>query len=270
MRRRSYWDGARDPVLRESASDACHAAPGDVFGADLGRNVDLKVFCGIDCAERHHDVAVVDEEGKLVAKRRIGDGLAGFNELVEMLAAAGDSATDPIPVTIETPRGLLVAALRSSGRRIYSFNPTAVACYRERLTVSRKKSDHADAMVFGQHPAHRCPRPPGAAAGQRTGSSRRRACPRSPGRHLAAHPGIERTTLASAGVPPRVPECFRWAQRQSDQCASTCRVGNRTNADSRAVLELLSRCGGPARLRRAGRSKLVEIVRRKPRGWANG
>ncbi|WP_433304583.1 IS110 family transposase [Actinoplanes sp. CA-030573] len=107
-----------------------------------------KVFCGIDWAERHHNVAVVDEQGTLLAKRRIGDDLAGFIELVQMLVDAGDSATDPIPVAIETPRGLLVAALRSSGRRVYSINPMAVARYRERITVSRKKSDHADAMVL--------------------------------------------------------------------------------------------------------------------------
>ncbi|GGK94345.1 hypothetical protein GCM10012284_30470 [Mangrovihabitans endophyticus] len=67
---------------------------------------------------------------------------------MELLAAVGDSATDPMPVVIETPRGLLVAVLRSTGRRVYSINPMAVARYRERLTVSRKKSDHVDAMVL--------------------------------------------------------------------------------------------------------------------------
>jgi hypothetical protein len=28
----------------------------------------MKVFCGIDWAENHHDVALVDERGQLVAK----------------------------------------------------------------------------------------------------------------------------------------------------------------------------------------------------------
>jgi hypothetical protein len=44
-----------------------------------------------------------------------------------MVADVGDDAMDPIPVAIETPRGLPVAALRSSGRRVYSINPIAVA-----------------------------------------------------------------------------------------------------------------------------------------------
>jgi transposase len=51
-------------------------------------------------------------------------------------------------VAIETPRGLLVAALRATGRQVFAINPMAVARYRERHTVSRKKSDHGDAMVL--------------------------------------------------------------------------------------------------------------------------
>ncbi|MBO4209013.1 IS110 family transposase [Micromonospora echinofusca] len=108
----------------------------------------MKVFCGIDWSERHHDIALVDEHGHLVDKRRISDDLEGFTSLVDMLAGAGDNVDEPIPVAIETPRGLLVAALRASGRRVYSINPMAVARYRERYSVSRKKSDHVDAMVL--------------------------------------------------------------------------------------------------------------------------
>lgn len=108
----------------------------------------MKVFCGIDWAEDHHDVALVDADGALVAKRRIDDSAEGFAELLAMLADAGDTATDPIPVAIETPRGLLVAGLRQTGRRVYSINPMAVARYRERHSVSRKKSDHVDAMTL--------------------------------------------------------------------------------------------------------------------------
>lgn len=107
-----------------------------------------KVYCGVDWAESHHDLALVDERGELVAKRRIPESAGGFAELVEMLAAAGDDPADPIPVAIETPRGLLVAALRSTGRPVYSINPMAVARYRERRTVARSKSDHVDAMTL--------------------------------------------------------------------------------------------------------------------------
>jgi transposase len=106
------------------------------------------VFCGIDWSERHHDVALVDQEGQLVARRRITDDAAGFGVLLEMLAAAGDQPEDRVPVAIETPRGLLVAALRATGRPVYPINPMAAARYRDRHSVARRKSDHGDAMVL--------------------------------------------------------------------------------------------------------------------------
>jgi len=108
----------------------------------------MAVYCGIDWAEGHHDIALVDHEGKLLAKRRINEDLDGFAEFTAMLAEAGDGAKTPIPVAIETPRGLLVAALRASGRPVYPINPLAVARYRERTSVSGKKSDHVDAMAL--------------------------------------------------------------------------------------------------------------------------
>ncbi len=103
------------------------------------------VTCGIDWAQDHHDIALVDSEGRLVAKRRIPESVAGFTELTAMLAEAGDDPKDPIPVAIETPRGSLVAALRASGRPIY---PMSVARYRERSSMSGKKSDHGDAVTL--------------------------------------------------------------------------------------------------------------------------
>ena len=108
----------------------------------------MEVFCGIDWAEKHHDVAIVDDRGQLVAKRRIGDNAAGLRSLLEMLAEHGDAAENLIPVAIETSRGLLVACLRATGRHVYAINPLAVSRYRERHTVARAKSDHADAVVL--------------------------------------------------------------------------------------------------------------------------
>jgi transposase len=108
----------------------------------------MAMSCGIDWSEDHHDVAVVDGDGRLVAKRRIGDDAAGFGQLLEVLAEAGDSVNEPVPVAIETTRGLLVACLRATGRPVYAINPLAVARYRERHAVSGKKSDHADAVVL--------------------------------------------------------------------------------------------------------------------------
>ncbi len=120
----------------------------DQWNTRIDGGAGLNCYCGIDWAEGHHDVAIVGSDGKLVAKKRIGDDPAGFTALTEMLADAGDSPEDPIPIAIETPRGLLVAALRASGRPVFAINPMAVARYRERSSVARAKSDHADAMTL--------------------------------------------------------------------------------------------------------------------------
>ena len=108
----------------------------------------MDAFCGIDWAEDHHDIAVVDRDGTLLARARISDDAAGVARLLELLAGHGDSAGDPIPVAIETPRGLLVACLRAAGRDVYPVNPMAVARYRDRHSIAGRKSDRGDAVVL--------------------------------------------------------------------------------------------------------------------------
>lgn len=108
----------------------------------------MHVTCGIDWAEDHHDVALVDSDARLLAKLRISDDTEGFEQLLDMLAEHGDTPQSPIPIAIETSRGLLVACLRGGGRPVYAINPMAVARYRDRHTVSGKKSDHQDALVL--------------------------------------------------------------------------------------------------------------------------
>jgi transposase len=108
----------------------------------------MDVYCGIDWAEDHHDVALADRDGKLLARRRISDDAAGLAQLLDLLAGHGDTPEDPVPVAIETPRGLLVACLRATGRPVYPVNPMSVARYRDRHSVSGKKSDHGDSVVL--------------------------------------------------------------------------------------------------------------------------
>src|ERR1700722_7553866 len=108
----------------------------------------MEVFCGIDWAEDHHDIAVVNRDGELLGRRRISDDAAGLAQLLALLAEHGDTADDPVPVAIETPRGLLTACLRATGRPIYPVNPMAVARYRDRHSIAGRKSDHGDAVVL--------------------------------------------------------------------------------------------------------------------------
>ncbi|MFF0018287.1 IS110 family transposase [Streptomyces sp. NPDC005374] len=106
------------------------------------------IYCGIDWAERTHDVALVDDSGQLLAKRHITDDAAGYKILLDLLAEYGDTEESPIPVAIETSRGLLVAVLRTGERQVFAINPMAAARYRDRHSVSCKKSDPGDALVL--------------------------------------------------------------------------------------------------------------------------
>jgi transposase len=108
----------------------------------------LDIFCGIDWAEGHHDIALVDRDGQLLAHQRISDDAAGLARLLELLAEHGDTPDDPVPVAIETPRGLLVACLRATGRQVYPVNPMSVARYRDRHSVAGRKSDKGDSAVL--------------------------------------------------------------------------------------------------------------------------
>ncbi|MET7439356.1 IS110 family transposase [Streptomyces sp. NPDC005496] len=108
----------------------------------------MLIYCGIDWAEKTHDVALVDDSGQLVAKRHITDDAAGYKLLLDLLAEYGDTEEFPIPVAIETSRGLLVSVLRTGKRPVFAINPMAAARYRDRHSVSRKKTDPGDALVL--------------------------------------------------------------------------------------------------------------------------
>jgi transposase len=89
----------------------------------------LTITCGIDWAEQRHDVAVVDDQGRVLARRRIDPGVAGFSELTALQAqlAGGPDDALTVPVAIETDKNLLVVALQAAGFTVYPINPMAVA-----------------------------------------------------------------------------------------------------------------------------------------------
>jgi transposase len=106
------------------------------------------LWCGIDWAEKHHDVAVIDDTGLVVLKERIDDDAAGFTRLVEMITELRTDGLRGLPIAIETAQGLLVAALRASDADVFIINPLAVSRYRDRYSPSRAKSDTGDSIVL--------------------------------------------------------------------------------------------------------------------------
>ncbi len=127
------------------------------------RNKILRVFCGIDWAEAHHDVALVDGKGTLIAKRRISDDAAGFAALIMLLADAGDSAEDPIPVAMSDqswPAGRLSARHRAQG---LCDQPDGGVPLSGSALGGAQKIRCRRCVGAGQHSAHRPGRPPAAA-----------------------------------------------------------------------------------------------------------
>ncbi|MHB8380627.1 MAG: IS110 family RNA-guided transposase [Acidimicrobiales bacterium] len=107
------------------------------------------IFVGVDWAEAHHDVCVLDGEGNVLGRRKIADSFAGVGELHALVAEhLGDEESDQVVVGIEKDRGLIVTALVASNYQVYGINPMAAARYRDRHHVSGAKSDPGDAKVL--------------------------------------------------------------------------------------------------------------------------
>jgi transposase len=107
----------------------------------------LTIFVGIDWAEAHHDVCLLDADGRVLATRRVAEGLDGVALLHSLLGEHAERP-DEVVIGIETDRGLLVTALVGAGYQVYAINPLAAARYRERHTTSRAKSDRGDEKVL--------------------------------------------------------------------------------------------------------------------------
>ncbi len=93
-----------------------------------------------DWAEDHHDIEIVDEAGRVVARRRLPEGLEGVTRLHALIAEQmpEDVDLDPgeaagrVKVGIETDRGSWVGALVAGAIEVFPINPLSVARYRER------------------------------------------------------------------------------------------------------------------------------------------
>jgi len=110
----------------------------------------VRLFAGDDWAEDHHDVEVMDEAGKVLAKRRLPEGVAGIAQLHELIGrhVPGDAEDAEVVIGIETDRGPWVAALVAAGYVVFPVNPLQASRYRERHGVSGAKSDQGDSHML--------------------------------------------------------------------------------------------------------------------------
>jgi hypothetical protein len=118
------------------------------------------LFVGDDWAEDHHDVEIVDSDGKRLGRARLPEGMTGMTRLHALIAEhldeadldsdTGMLAAGRVVVGIETDRGPWVAALLVAGYQVFAINPMSAARYRERHTTSGAKSDPGDAHVLAE------------------------------------------------------------------------------------------------------------------------
>jgi transposase len=107
------------------------------------------LFVGDDWAEEHHDVELQNETGRVLARAKLPEGVAGITRLHAMVGEhIGDDEEPTVVVGIETERGPWVQALIAAGYQIHAVNPLQAARYRERHSVSGAKSDTKVAHVL--------------------------------------------------------------------------------------------------------------------------
>jgi transposase len=110
----------------------------------------MRLFVGDDWAEDHHDVEVMDAAGKVLARKRLPEGVAGIAQLHGLVGRFLGEEPDEaqVVVGIETDRGPWVAALVAAGYLVFGVNPLQAARFRDRHGVSGAKSDSGDAHAL--------------------------------------------------------------------------------------------------------------------------
>lgn len=110
----------------------------------------MRFFVGDDWAEDHHDVEVMDEAGRVLAKGRLPEGVAGMARFHELIGKCLGEDPDEAEVAVgtETGRGPWVRAMAAAGYVVYGVNPLTASRFRARHAVSGAKSDAGDAHML--------------------------------------------------------------------------------------------------------------------------
>lgn len=110
------------------------------------------LFLGNDWAEAHHDIELQDDQGQVLVRRQLPEGVVGLAQLHALIADHLRDQDEPesVLVGIETDRGPWVQAMIAAGYQVFAVNPMQVARYRERHSTSGAKSDPGDAHVLAE------------------------------------------------------------------------------------------------------------------------
>ena len=103
-------------------------------------------YVGLDWADTHHDLEVLDEAGKRVGARRFAHSHAGLRELQAFLLDITPQV-EQLACIVETNRGLLITFLLEAGIPVYPVNPKAANQLRK---AAGAKTDQIDAHLLAK------------------------------------------------------------------------------------------------------------------------
>ena len=103
-------------------------------------------YVGLDWADTHHDVDVLDEAGKRVGARRFAHSHAGLNELKQFVLSIAASPEN-LACIVETNHGLLITFLLEAGIPVYPVNPKTANQLRK---AAGAKTDQIDAHLLAK------------------------------------------------------------------------------------------------------------------------
>ncbi len=103
-------------------------------------------YVGLDWADTHHDVEVLDEAGKRVGARRFAHSHDGLNELKAFLLGIAASPEE-LACIVETNHGLLITFLLEAGIPVYPVNPKSANRLRK---AAGAKTDQIDAHLLAK------------------------------------------------------------------------------------------------------------------------
>ena len=103
-------------------------------------------YIGLDWADTHHDVEVMDEAGKCVGARRFPHSHQGLNELKQFVLSIAVSP-EHLACIVETNHGLLITFLLEAGIPVYPVNPKMANQLRK---TAGAKTDQIDAHLLAK------------------------------------------------------------------------------------------------------------------------
>ena len=129
------------PCIRSTQDRGAAALPKKHLLRRMKTWQQLTHYAGFDWARDHHDIVVVDLQGRIVAQFRISHNAEGWQEFRQKMAAF-----PAVGVVIETSQGAAVdQLLQMEGLTVYPIHPVAAQHYRQRKAPTGNKTDLLDA-----------------------------------------------------------------------------------------------------------------------------